>query len=74
MTEHEPEVKIANLLAEFRMTVAAIRRHGATEEQCLAFFDRHFGLVLPGTMEAKVHDRARKITAEVFRAPARSGV
>jgi hypothetical protein len=76
MIEHEPEVKIANLLAEFRKSVATIQRHGATEAQCWAFADRHLGPAAPGTMNAEVRAKARKVIADVWAASAvaRSGV
>jgi hypothetical protein len=63
---HEPEVKIANLLAEFRKCATLIRDGGATEENCWIAAIECFGPVTSGTLGAAVRDKMRKIVVQVY--------
>ena len=63
--EHEVEVRIANLLAEFRRCATLIRAGGATEENCWASAIECFGPATSGT-GVEVQDKMRKIVTDVY--------
>jgi hypothetical protein len=64
--QHEVEVKIANLLAEFRRCVTLIREGQGTEENCWAAAIECFGPATAGTTGAAVRDKMRKIVTDVY--------
>ena len=64
--EHEPEVRIANLLAEFRRCATLIRDGGADEDQCWSAAIECFGPATAGTLGAAVRDKMQKIVTEVY--------
>jgi hypothetical protein len=63
---HEPEVRIANLLVEFRRSAILIRNGGATEDQCRVVANVNFGPTSHGPLGVEVHEKMRKIVADVY--------
>ena len=73
--EHEVEVKIANLLTEFRRCATLIRNGGGTEENCWAAAVECFGPATSGSLGEEVREKMRKIVTDVYHpAPKITGV